>query len=300
MRKLLKWVAIILGVLLGIVIVAVAALYFLTNLRFNKKYDVTVETVAVSADPGAIARGKHIAESRGCQDCHGENMAGNVVIDDPAIGLIYGANLTSGKGGHGGDMTDADYVRAIRHGVAPNGKPLIFMPAEEYYYLSDADLGAVIAYIKTVPPVDNDPPKPKVGPLGRFLILAGQFPALSAEVIDHKAPRPASPPPAVTVEYGKYLAVGCTGCHGKGYSGGKIPGVPPDWPLAANLTPSGNLAKWTEADFFTTLRTGATPEGKQLNSEYMPWKNFGKMTDDELKAVWMFLQTLPAKEAGTR
>ncbi len=300
MGKVLKWVAIVLGVFLGIIVIAVAAVYVLTSMRMGKTFTVPAETVAVSTDSAIIAQGKHIAESRGCADCHGANLEGGPVIEDPMIGYLYALNLTSGKGGVGGHMTDADWVRAIRHGVGPNGKPLLFMPSLEYYYLSDADLGAVISYIKTAPPADNEPPKSKVGPLGRVLFLAGQIDLLPAEGIDHAAPRPIAPVPGVTTEYGKYLAVGCTGCHGKGYSGGKIPGTPPDWPPAANLTPSGNLARWKEQDFLTALRTGATPEGTQLNSDYMPWKNFGKMTDDELKAIWMFLQTLPAKEAGTR
>jgi mono/diheme cytochrome c family protein len=300
MRKVLKWMLIVLGALVGLVIVAIGTLYFLTNLRFNEKYDIPVERVAVSADPAVIVQGKHIVESRGCADCHGEDMAGGAVIEDAMIGYLYARNLTSGKGGHGGATTDADYVRAIRHGVGASGKPLRLMPAEEYYYLSDADLGAVISYLRTLPPVDNEPPRTRIGPLGRLLFLTGQVNLLSAEVIDHDAPRPVVPPQGVTADYGKYLSIGCTGCHGKGFSGGKVPGTPPDWPPAANLTPSGNLAKWTEGDFLNTLRTGLTPEGKQLNSDYMPWKNFGKMTEDELKATWMFLKTLPTKEAGTR
>ncbi|MBI4339095.1 MAG: c-type cytochrome [Chloroflexi bacterium] len=300
MRKLLKWIAIVLGALLGIVIVAIAAVYLLTSLRLNKKYDVQVETVAVSAAPSVIAQGRHIVESRGCSDCHGEDLGGEAVIEDPMFGYLYGVNLTGGKGGHSGHMTDADYVRAIRHGVAPDGKPLVFMPAEEYYYLSDADLGAVISYLKTVPPVDREMPPIKIGPLLRLFFLLGQVDVLGAENIAHTAPRPVAPPPGVTVAYGEYLAVGCTGCHGKGYSGGRVPGTPPDWPPASNLTPSGNLARWTEADFLKTLRTGATPEGKQLDSNYMPWKNLGRMTDDELKAVWLYIKALPAKETGTR
>ena len=67
--------------------------------------------------------------------------------------------------------------------------------------------------------------------------------------------------------------------------------------LTPNLTPGGELGFWSEEDFIATLRTGVTPGGKQLRSE-MPWKYFGQMTDEELKAVWMYLRSLPALPQG--
>jgi hypothetical protein len=105
----------------------------------------------------------------------------------------------------------------------------------------------------------------------------------------------------VDVVYGKYLAdiAGCTGCHRPGLSGGPIPAAPPDFPEAANLTPSGELVGWTEEMFITTIRTGVKPSGTPLK-EQMPSKYFALMSDDELKAIWMFLQSVPAKAAGTR
>lgn len=300
MGKILKWLAIVFGVLVGLIVIAVIAVWGISTFRISKTYHITPEVVAIPTDAASVALGRHILETRGCPDCHGANLAGKTFIDDPMIGHIYGTNITSGKSARAGQLTDADWVRAIRHGVGPSGKGLLIMPSKEFYYLSDQDLGDLIAYLKTVPPVDNTPPKSSVGPLGRLLFVMGQIDALAVEGINHTGPRPVAPPPEVTVAYGKYLAVGCKGCHGEGYSGGKIPGTPPDWPPAANITPSGNLAHWSEAAFLTTLRTGTTPEGKQMNSDYMPWKNISKMSDDELKAIWMFLQTLPAKETGTR
>ncbi len=105
----------------------------------------------------------------------------------------------------------------------------------------------------------------------------------------------------MTVDYGHYLAdgAGCTGCHGLGLSGGPIPGVPPDWPQAANLTPSGEVGKWSEADFISTIRTGANPAGKTLAKE-MPWFRYREMTDNDLKALWQFVKTTPAKPFGNR
>ena len=97
----------------------------------------------------------------------------------------------------------------------------------------------------------------------------------------------------VTVEYGANLAVGCIGCHGEKFSGGPIIGVPPDWPEASNLTPAGPLGSWSEEDFVMLMRTGVKPTGEEVNPQYMPWPAIGQMTDDELSALWLYLESLP-------
>lgn len=298
MRIILKWVGLVLGGVVGLIILAVGVIYVVTNSRINKTYEVVVETVSIPADAEAVALGEHLALIRGCIDCHYENLAGGVFADDPALGTIYASNLTPGAGGVG-DYTDENWVRAIRHGVGPDDKPLLWMPSQEFYFLGDDDLGTLIAYLKALPAVDNEIPEHTLRPLGRVLFLAGQLDLVPAELVDHDGPRPHSPPVGVTVAYGEYMAVGCTGCHGPGFSGGPIPGAPPDWILAANLTPGGNLAGWTEADFLAAFRTGVKPSGKSFD-ELMPYKAVGQMTDDELKAIWLFLQSLPAKETGNR
>ncbi len=290
--KVLKWLGMALAGLVGLLIVAAALVFFLSESRINKTYAISVNAVPVGSDAETLTRGEHLAIIRGCTDCHGANLAGGAFIDDPAIGRIVASNLTSGRGGVGGLYRDEDWVRAIRHGVGPDGKPLLFMPAQEFYYLGDEDLGALIAYLKSIPAVDNEPPKDAVGPLGRIMFLAGKFPLIPAEMIDHEAPRPPAPPPGVTVEYGQYLAVGCAGCHGPDFTGGPIPGMPPGTPPAANLTPAGHLAEWSEADFITAMRTGVSPDGHEI-SPVMPLAAVGAMTDDELKAIWLFLQSLP-------
>lgn len=300
MKKVLKWLGLGLAGLVGLIIIVAVVVVVITNQRINATYDIAVEPVEIPTDEAARVQGEHVAIVRGCTDCHTKNLAGGTLIDEPAIGQINPSNLTSGAGGVGGSYTDTDWVRAIRHGVGPDSKPLIFMPSQEFYFLSDEDLGALIAYLKTAPPVDNQPPAITIGPLGRVLFLAGQIDLVPAEKIDHEAPQPVSPDLGVTAAYGQYLAVACTGCHGSGFSGGPIPGVPPEWPPAANLTPGGDLAHWSEQEFIETLRKGITPEEKQLNPQYMPWPTYSQMTDDELKAVWLYLQSLPAKETGNR
>ncbi|MEO6568747.1 MAG: cytochrome c [Opitutaceae bacterium] len=287
----------VLGVILVVVVGAAAAVYFVSNAKMKKTFAVTARPVVIPTDASALAHGKHMAETRGCNECHGADYGGNKVIDDPAMGRLFGPNLTKGKGSMTATFRDEDWVRAIRHGVAPDGRGLLLMPSEEYSHFSDEDLGSVIAYLKSVAAVDRDTVPLAPGPVARALLAAGKL-KLGAEVIDHANLRPKFVPPGVTVEYGRYLSVGCTGCHGVNFSGGKIDIGPPDWPHAANLTPSGRLAKWSEADFLAVLRTRKRPDGTELNP-VMP-ASFGNMTDVELKALWTYFKTLPPKETGAR
>lgn len=265
----------------------------------NELHDVTARPVDVPSGAEAVERGRHLATTRGCNDCHGKDYGGNKVIDDPAVGRLYGPNLTPGRGGLTREFTDLDYVRAIRHGVTREGRPLVLMPAAEYTFLSDEDLGALIAYLKTLPAVDRERGPVAPGPIFRTMMAIGQV-TLSADVIDHGGMRPAKVVVEPTVAYGKYLSAGCTGCHGDNLSGGKIPGAPPDWPATSNLTPhaSGRLASWSERDFFNVLRTRKRPDGTEL-SPVMP-ASFGQMTDVETQALWAYLRSLPPYPTGER
>lgn len=292
MRPALRWIGLGLVSVIGLLLLVGVALYARTTLRLNRTYSVQPGALFVPADAAAVERGRHWI-SVSCAYCHGEDLGGTVIFDDPALGRIEAPNLTRGLGGVGASYADSDWVRAIRHGIGRDGKPLLVMPAGAYYYLGDDDLGAIIAYIKSVPPVDHDIGGYRMTPLGRVLISAGAFgQIIDAEEIDHTGPRPTVPTPGATSAYGEYLVKvqECRTCHGPQLSGGKDPN--PKAPPAPNLTRSGELAGWSEADFIQTLRTGTTPGGRQL-SQYMPWKYFGRMSDDELKAIWVYLQSLP-------
>ena len=298
-----KWLARIGAAMLALAAVAAATVFALSQARLTRVYVLPAEKIAIPTQPAAIARGHHLAIISGCIDCHGQNLSGRVFFENVMIGRFIAPNLTKGRGGSGERFSDQDWVHAIRHGVRSDGKPLLVMPSKQYYSLSDADLGALIAYLKTIPPIDNELPSSTVSPIGRTLMLAMKdLPLLAAERIDHDAARPPAPPVGVTVEYGKYLAVRCTGCHGENLSGGKIPGTPPDWPPALNLTPypGAAVAQWSEAQFVQALRTGVTPRGNQFDTKYMPWKVLGQMTDDEMEAVWLYLKSLPPREYASR
>ena len=296
MRKILKIVGVIAVGLVAVAVLAFLAAFVSSETRLKRTYAVEVEPIEVPSDAEMVAEGQRLASIRGCTDCHGADLGGDVLIADPAIGTIYAPNLTAGEGGVGQFYTDSDYLRAIRHGVASDGRGLLVMPSAEYFILSDEDAGALIAYIRSLPPVDREQPEPAIAPLGRVLFSIGQLPPLAAEVIDHDAPRPDAPQAEVSQEFGAYLATSCTGCHGLNFSGGPVPGSPPDAPQAANLTPAGDLGNWTQSDFIQTMRSGVTPEGKTLDPSVMPWPIANAMTDVELQALWVYLNQLDPSE----
>ena len=299
MHVILRRTALVVGSLV-IVMAAIAVGVFVGSSRvIGRTYSIAPEMVAIPTDSVSIARGKHLARAIAkCAHCHGDNLGGRVLVENGAMGRWVVANITRGKGGVGSTLTDADIVRAVRHAVAPDGRKLLQMPAESYENLSGEDLGEIIAYVRSVPPVDNELPPSSIGPVARALILANKLPIYRADLIAHTRPIPAATAAGPTVEYGKYIATvgGCTGCHGANLSGGKIADGDPAWPPAANLTPTG-LANYTEADFTTVLRTGKRQNGLQLH-DAMPWRMTKEMTDDEIKAVWLFLKSVPAQEFG--
>lgn len=279
----------------GLLLIVVLSAYGWSSSRMGATWDVPVVDVTLSSDSATVERGRHIAATRGCMDCHAESFAGRVVIDVPPIGRITGTNLTAGEGGIGGRYTDADWVRAIRSGVAPDGRALLVMPSYEYRVLGPEDLGALISYLKTLPPMASEPVEQTVGPVGRALYLAGRLPLVPAEMIDHDDPSFFQPEEGVTVEYGEYLAAGCIGCHRADFSGGPFGGLPPEAPDPSNLTPDveTGLGSWTEDQFTTFLTTGVKPDGTVADRTFMPWPVTAAMTDPERRALWLFLRSLP-------
>ncbi len=302
MKKFLKWVGIIPAALVGLFIVALVVVYIKTESRLDRVIAAPPDALSIPAGEAAIARGKHIFQFRGCEACHGEKLEGKIYLDDPVVGQVIAGNLTRGEGGFGASFSDADWVAAIRYGLRPDGTPLLFMPSTEFYFLSDNDLADVIAYIKSVPPVDHVQPPSSVSFTGRVVMtLVPAITFIPAELIPFDAPRPAAPAPGVTAEYGEYLTYSCKVCHGLTMSGGVIPGFPSDWPPAPNLTwgAGSKLPAWEEADFIHFIRTGLR-HGRQVDPKYMPWSSYKFMSDDELRAVWVYLQSLPKKDYGSR
>src|SRR5687767_9362569 len=296
-RAILGWLGRVAMVLLGIVALGAAGVYGLSERKLRARFSIPEHTLAVSQDAASIARGEHVATVRGCVECHGAGFAGNTIVDQPMIGRVAGPNLT--LGGRGAELDVRDWERAVRHGVRRDGKPLLFMPSNEFTVLTDDDLSAVIAYARSVPPVRRTAPSSYAGPMLRLMYVAGKIELLPANEIDHRREHEARLVARPSASYGKYLASGCTGCHGDRFSGGRIPGAPPEWGPAANITPAG-IGKWTATDFANALRTGRRPDGSAIDSTLMPIKLLRHMDDVELAALYAYLRTVPPREYGNR
>ena len=302
MKTNLKKVGIVTTIIIGVIILVNIVFFALGESRLKRKYTIPEETIVLPNDENSLSEGKRIFQYRGCEACHGEKLEGLVYLNNPAIGQVITPNLTTGKGGIGTQRTDENLLQSIRHGIRPDGTPLLFMPSTEFYYLSDTDLGRVISYIRSVPQVDNEMPASRLSVTGRIVMnITKEITFLPAELIPHNAPRPVAPNSGVTTEYGEYLSYSCQVCHGPTLSGGEIPGFPPEWPSAPNLTAGkgSRLPSWGEEGFIEIIRTGEK-HGRSINPDYMPWESYRHMSDDELRAVYMYLQSLPPKDFGNR
>lgn len=296
MKTILKWGLV---TVLGLVTLAAGSVYALSESKLRKVYPVPQSRVGLPQSPEAALRGEHLARAVGtCTLCHGDDLGGTVYADMGLMGRIVGPNLTRGRGGVGATFTVEDWVRAIRYGVRRDGTSLIVMPSEVYTKMTDADLGAIIAFLLRTPPVDRELPATRFGPMGRVLLVAGRLNLLVAPKTHH-AGGGVDVRAEASAEYGRYLAdiSGCHGCHGFGLSGGRVAG-PPGLPPASNLTPTG-LATWSDADFIRAMRQGIRPDGRQLD-EFMPWRQFANMTDIELIALMKYLRSVPPKATGNK
>jgi cytochrome c553 len=283
----LRWTGRLLAGLVLLIVLALASVYAISSLAVRKPYNFPDSAVRAATDSASLAWGRHLMEAvTKCQDCHEGDLGGKMMLDDPAFARLAAANLTAGRGGIS-EFTDVDLERAIRHGVGRDGRPLVFMPSDAYGVLSDEDLAALLGYLRTFPPVDREHPEPKIGPVARVLYLTGKFPLLPVEITPHDAPH-AARQPGVSLQYGQYLATigGCRSCHGQQLAGDANPEAP-------DIT-IGRLAAWTEEDFFRALREGRRPDRSAIDPVKMPWVRSGLMTDDEIRAVWTYMRSLPA------
>jgi mono/diheme cytochrome c family protein len=292
--KILKWIGIVLGSLLLILVIAVAVMSFLFDQRNNKVYALDVPEVAIPTSAEAIAEGERLAAIN-CAGCHGEQLQGTPFFSAGPIGVVNAPNLTKGANGVGATYGAQDWVHAIRYGVKQDGTSAFIMPSWHLWYMNDTDLGNLLAYVTQVPAVDAPPRVREFYPLGKVLYTLGAFgDQLQAEIIDPATPRPADVPVGETAAYGEYVVnvSGCRSCHGMNLAGGKS--GDPAAIQAPNLTPGGELMGWTVANFDTALRTGQTPTGRELDRTQMPWEDFQHLNDLEVNAIWLYLQSLEA------
>jgi len=285
-----KWIGRIVLFLLAVLLLGYLFIYFSTEKRMNKTYRFAETPLTIPSDAQSIENGKHLYEIRSCADCHGAKLEGSVFMNDFMLLQITAPNLTKGKGGLPPDYSTEDWVRVLRHGVDKNGKSLWMMPAHESAVLHKNDLAQLIAYCQSVPAVDNQQKKLKaIGPIGRVLMVIDRVAVLPAERINHEIPVAVNAP-AGKVEIGKYLVSTCQGCHMTDMKGG--PPVAPGFPSVPDISAKGAPGGWTAAEFISTFRSGKTPEGKLLRTEFMPWKNMQHFTDEELTSILSYLKSV--------
>jgi hypothetical protein len=302
-----KWVKRILVGLLGVVaVLALAGFTFVSvetsafDKSMDRVYDIPAPTVAISKDPAVIERGRHLTHSImpcAIAECHGGDLSGGKPIAMGPLGTLTGPNITAAA--LGSAYSDGELVRLLRHGIKKDGRSLKFMPAQDSNWLPDADLVAIVSYLRTQPPVDKPNGPLQIGTLGKVLDQRGQILLDVARHIDHDHVEMA-PPPTPTADYGRFVAHLCMGCHGEHLSGGRIPGAPSSLPIPLNLTPHGTgLAGWTYDDFEKLIDTGTRKNGKALDP-FMPREALKSYDDTERHALWAYLQTLPATPFGNR
>ncbi|MFO1280698.1 MAG: c-type cytochrome [Burkholderiaceae bacterium] len=297
MKPWIKWSA---GTVVVLALAAVGAAVVGQQLAERKRQrviSVPVAAVPYTDDAQARARGKYLFESRGCVDCHGLDGAGRTFVNDGKGTHIAGPNIT--PAGVVARYQPVDWVRAIRHGVKPDGRPALIMPSEDYNRFTDADLAALVAHVRGLAPVQGGTRAVVELPLPAWVMYGFDLAPDAAQRINH-ALAPSQPVPAgVTVKHGAYVANMCIGCHGEHLSGGRIPSGPPDWPAAANLTPGEGSAMVRypdEAAFVAMMRSGKRPDGTPIR--VMPFESLSKMDDVDLPALYAYLKTLAPRAAG--
>src|SRR5215467_3797564 len=251
MKRLFRWIGLISGVVVALAIVAAVLLYVLSERVISRTYAIPTAGVSIPADPAALAEGRRLTAIRGCfTDCHGRQGEGRVMFDQAAIARIVAPNLTSAVHTY----SDAQLAAIIRQGVRPDGRSVVVMPSEAYVALTDSDLGRMLAYLKSLPPVAGPGPSVSVGPLGRLGLVTGKF-KMAAQLIS-EAP---APPQALSEDasYGRYLArTTCGACHGSDLRGASNPDFtsPSLW-IVAGYSPEA---------FTGLLRTGVALGERQL------------------------------------
>lgn len=296
-----RWLRRIAWALAVLVALGAAALFAgdqLARQKMQRKVEVTLKGVPFTDDPAAIERGRYVFASRGCVDCHGAQGGGKVFVDDGKGLRIAGPNISPGPGSVVAGYTAADWERAIRHGVNPVGRALMVMPSEDYNRFTDADLAALVAHVRHMPPANGGGPVVELPLPVRALYGFGMIQDAAAK-IDHT--RPPEPPVAegVTLAHGAYVANMCLGCHGAKLNGGKIPGGPPEWPAAANLTPGERtaMARYADAQAFQALfKSGTRPDGTPV--QVMPFGSLREMSDIDVQALYLYLKSLPPSPHG--
>jgi mono/diheme cytochrome c family protein len=301
--------------LVVVITVAFAAGAVFVAARQNLRFDAPYPPVAAPTDSAVLARGRYLVrEVVNCANCHGDTtqfaalmagadvrLSGGFMWDIPP-GRIYARNITPDPETGLGDVTPQAIARALRYGVGHDGRALL--PFMEMQGLADDDLAAVVWYLRSLAPVHNRVPAHQYTLLGRVVRAT----LLASPVGPKDAPLKAAPRGA-TVENGRYLTESvalCWACHTQrnemtgaltgprfgGATGFINPADPAHSWSPPNITSdpvTGRLGKMTEDEFVQRFRAG-----RLLPGSPMPWQGFGRMSDEDLRAIYEYLKTVPA------
>ncbi len=306
LRKIVLWMV------AGIAIVLVGFAIFVAA-RQNLRYDTPAPAIAASTDTAVIARGRYVVrELANCGSCHGDParvaeasegqevpLSGGFVWNIPP-GAIYARNITPDSGTGLGRVSDGAIARAVRYGVGPDGRALL--PFMEVQGLSDEDLVAVVSYLRTQAPVNNPVPAHRFTLLGKIVKAT----VLAKPVGPSETPLKATPR-GPTVENGRYLVehvANCWACHtqrnmatgalvGPRFGGATGFDATPEhsWspPNITSDPETGRLGALTEDAFVARFRMG-----RVIPESPMPWQAFQRLGDDDLRAMYRYLKTVPA------
>jgi mono/diheme cytochrome c family protein len=298
MYKWMKRTCVALAALAALGVATVVVGKQLGERKLRRVVKVSVAPLNTHVNGGYLEQGRYLFATRGCADCHGASGAGREVIRSGAM-LIVSPNISAGENSATKNYSGEDWVRTLRHGVKPDGRPIMIMPSEDYNRLTDDDLAAVIAYVRQLPPVPGRIRAIEL-PVAVKVLYAFGVVKDAAEMIDHNLPPEVPVKVEVSVAHGAYVAKTCIGCHGPTFSGGMIPGAPPEWPAPANLTPGSGSAmvRYRSPEvFMAMLRSGKRPDGSAISS-VMPFGSLRQMNDTDVRALHSYLQSLPPRAAG--
>jgi len=284
-------------VLIGIVVLVLAALLVHGYGLLARPVGNPVPALAVAPDSAQLARGNHLCRVV-CSSCHGLGADGRlamsgstenflVIPGGPKFGTLYAPNIT--PGGVLGGVGDGQLSRAIREGVGFDDRPLLVMPSAHFHGMSDGDLAALISALRAQPSESRVTPRRALNPLGYLILGLHQYETSAQLPVSAPVPTPTEAPDST---YGAYLVpiLGCADCHGTDYNGGRKGQFPPIGPDLVGLTRAMPITTFEAA-----LRHGIKPAGGALDPARMPWTTFADLTDLEVRAVYAFLRRLPVR-----
>jgi mono/diheme cytochrome c family protein len=281
------WALRIFGGLLLVFVAAVGTIYTLSSRIINARHPFRDHPLLVPSDSGSLAYGERLTRIR-CVGCHGDSLKGKVFFDEPMIARLVAPNVPAKLP----TLSDAEFAGFLRSGVRKDGTSPFVMPPPGFYHISDADLGALIAHLRSLPVRDDSLPPNSYRLMGRLGIILGEFNTAVAEY-DTTMERVGDDPTSATTRQGEYLArLICTECHGLLLTGD-------------SATPSPSLAiaaGYSPEEFVTLLRTG-TPRDSTTRLGLMAQTARGSLshlTDAEIGAIWSYLYTLPPTGVVTR